>query len=103
MKYTENEGFHDVYFLREYVLQAKNHKYLATPKPDDYLALRQRGSLEGMAESLYRLNHLKSTPNTNYGRTGTYDLASKLEGYSPATSFILDYVPKRKINPYESE
>ncbi|MEK6905888.1 MAG: hypothetical protein AABX24_05800 [Nanoarchaeota archaeon] len=50
-----------------------------------------------MTESSYRLNNFKSTPNTNYGRTGTYDLASKLDLYNPATSFTLNYVPERKI------
>lgn len=97
MQNTSNNGLHDVYFLREYVFQVKNHKYLATPKLDDYLTLRQRGSLEGMTESLYKLNNFKSTPNTNYGRTGTYDLASKLGLYNPATSFTLNYVPEREI------
>ena len=90
-----------MYFLREYVLQAKKHKYLSAPKPDDYLTLRQRGTLEGMAESLYRLNSSKPAPNAAYGKTGTYDIASRLGLYNPATSFTIDYTPKR--NPYQKE
>lgn len=104
MNNTGNDGFHDQYFLREYVLQAKNHKYLAAPKPDDYLTLRQRGSLEGMTESLYRLNNFKPAQNTTYGRTGTYDIASKLGAYNPATSVNMDlYSQKRDLYQKEKD
>jgi|SRR3989338_2181729 len=102
MQNTQNNGFHDLEFLRAYVLKAKDHKYLAIPPPDDYLIQRQRGSLEGMTESLYKLNNFKPAANTSYGRTGTYDLASKLGLYNPATSFTTDlYSPKR--NSYDQE
>ena len=96
------DGFHGVEFLRAYVLKVKDYKYLTTPKPDDYLSLRQRGTLEGMAENLYRLNNFKPAANTSYGRTGSYDLASKLGLYNPITSVTTDlYSPQRK--PYQKE
>ena len=95
--------FHETDFLKAYVKTQASHIYLPTPKQDDYLTLRQRGSLEGITENLYGLNNFRSTPNTTYERTGTYDLASKLDLYNPVTSFTLDYVPERKVNLYESE
>lgn len=102
MQNTENNGLHDTYFLRAYVLKPKDHKYFATPPANDYLIQRQRGSLEGMAESLYKLNNFKPAPNTTYGRTGTYDIASKMGLYNPATSVNVDlYRPKR--NGYQNE
>ena len=97
-----NKGFHGVEFLRVYVLKAKDHQYLATPLTNDYLIQRQRGQLEGMAESLYRLNSFKPATNTSYARSGTYDLATKTGLYNPATSVTVDlYSPKR--NPYQKE
>ncbi|MEK6904799.1 MAG: hypothetical protein AABX24_00175 [Nanoarchaeota archaeon] len=94
--------FHETDFLKKYVKKQVDHKYLTTPKPDDYLTLRQRGSLEGMTESLYRLNGSKLAANTLYARTGTHDIASKLRLYDPATSVNIElYSPKR--NPYQKE
>jgi len=98
----ENDGKHDVYFLRAYVLKAGEHKYLATPPTNDYLVQRQRGTLEGMAESLYRQNNIRPISNNSYARTGTYDIASKLGLYNPATSVTVDlYQPKK--NFYQKE
>ena len=98
MQNTGNNGLHETYFLRADVLKPKDHKYLVTPLTNDYLIQRQRGQLEGMAESLYRLNNGRTTPtaNSTYGKTGTYDLASKLGIYNPATSFSTDYTPEKK-------
>ena len=84
-------------YLREKLHHLQDiFKYLPTPKPDDYLTLRQRGSLEGLAESYGRL---KPVQNTSYGNSGTYDIAAKLGLYHPETSF--NYSPKR--NPYRKE
>ncbi|HLD40059.1 MAG TPA: hypothetical protein VJB13_02875 [Candidatus Nanoarchaeia archaeon] len=90
---SENKGYHDLEFLRAYVLKAKDHTYLATPPANDYVIQRQRGSLEGLAENLHRLNDYGSKANTSYSRTGTYDLASKLGLYNPVTS----YSPPRNL------
>jgi len=104
MQNTQNNGFHDLEFLRAYVLKPKDHKYLATPPPDDYLMKRQRGQLEGMIQQPYGQDNLKKTAsNTSYGRTGTYDIASKMGLYNPATSFTVNYVPERKRNSYHQE
>ena len=98
-----NNGFHDTYFMRAYVLKVTDHKYLATPPPDDYLMKRQRGQLEGLIKQHYGENDLKKTAsNTSYERTGNYDIASKLGLYNAATSFTMDlYAPKR--NSYQKE
>lgn len=80
-------------YLREklYALRDVFH-YLPAPKDNTYLMRRQRGELEGMAENRYeRLRPLSE----NHGRTGTYDIASKLGLYGPATSFSTDYPKKR--------
>ncbi|MEK6899792.1 MAG: hypothetical protein AABX05_01580 [Nanoarchaeota archaeon] len=74
-------------FIRGQLLSSKDYKYLATPKQEDYLTLRQQGQLEGIAE--------KS------GRTGTYDIASRLGIYNPITSFSADYSPNRR--PYNNK
>ncbi|GEM_PF-4778333 len=100
MQNTQNYGFHGIEFLRGYLEQQKKHKYLATPKPDDYLTLRQRGSLDGLTESLHRLNNYP-TSNTSQ-KTGTYPIATKLGLYNPATSFTLNaYAPNR--SSYQKE
>ncbi len=92
------KDFPNLYFLRAYVQNITNHKYLATPPNNDYLIQRQRGQLEGMTENLYRLNQPKSTSNTSYARAGNYDIASKLGLYNPTTSVTVDlYQPKRNI------
>src|SRR3989344_1212315 len=106
MQNTQNNGFHDLEFLRAYVLKPKDHKYLATPPPDDYLMKRQRGQLEGMVQQSYGQDNLKKTASNNsYGRTGTYDIASKLGLYNPTTSFTapLYAPPEGKRNPYQKE
>ena len=99
MQNTGNKGFHDIYFLREYLFKSKDHKYFTTPPANDYLTQRQKGSLEGMAESLYQLNNFKPAPNTTYGRAGTDDIASKLGLYNPTNLDL--YQPKR--NSYLKE
>ena len=75
-------------------------KYLPASIDNDYLVRRQRGELEGMAESMYRL---RPTQNNGSQRTGTYDIATKLGLYNPATSFTVNYAPERKRNPYQRE
>lgn len=100
MQNIENNGLHETYFLRAYVLKPKDHKYFATPPANDYLLQRQRGSLEGLAENMSR--YKTPAANTSYTRTGTYDIASKLSLYNPVTSVNVDlYSPK--INPYQKE
>lgn len=103
-----SNGLHDTYFLRAYVLTPKDHKYFATPPANDYLLQRQRGQLEGMTESLYKLNKFRSASNSSYsnasyGKIGRYDIASKLGLYHPTTSFTVDYTPGRKRNQYDTE
>ncbi len=93
--------FHETDFLKKYVKKQGDHKYLAAPKLDDYLTLRQRGSLEGMTESLYRLNG-SSPANTPYARTGTHDIASKLGLYNPVTSVNIELYSPKKI-PYQKK
>ena len=104
MQNTGNNGLHETYFLRAYVLKPKEHKYLTTPPANDYLIQRQRGQLEGMAESLYRLNNGKTTPtaNTSYARTGTYDIASKL-GLYDSVSFNASSLYSQKSNLYQKD
>lgn len=104
MQNTENYGYHDVHLLRELLHETKKHKYFATPPTNDYLVQRQRGQLEGLTESLYRLNNFKPASNTSYGRTGTYDIASRLGLYNPATSVNVDlYQPKRDPSQKEKD
>lgn len=96
-------GYHDLYFLRALV---KNPlKYSLAPKPDDYLSRSQSGSLDGLAESMHRLNSSNSASNAaniSYARSGTYDIASKVGLYNPLTSVSVNsYAPKR--NPYQTE
>ena len=83
-------------YLREklYALRDVFH-YLPATKDDTYLMRRQRGELEGMAENRYERLKLLSE---NHGRTGTYDIASKLSTLRyPATSFSTDYPKKEAI------
>ncbi|MBI2125679.1 hypothetical protein HYU08_03940 [Candidatus Woesearchaeota archaeon] len=77
-------------------------KYLPALIDNGYLVRRQRGELEGMTENRYRL---RPAQNSNPQRTGTYDIATKLGMYNPATSFTAPlYVqPERKRNPYQRE
>ncbi len=87
-------------YLREKLHGLKDiFNYLPAPRDNGYLIRRQRGELEGLAESYSRLNPAQ---NTTYGSTGRYDIASILGLYNPATSFSADlYSPKR--NSYQKE
>ena len=101
-KAEQNDGLHEKRYMREklHALQGA-FTYFSTPKQEDYLTLRQRGSLEGLAESLYKL---KSAQNNNtYGSSGTCDIAPTLGLYNPASSFSANYSPGRKRNPYDRE
>ena len=94
-------------FMREYVKkQAEQFKYLTAPPPlNDYLIQRQRGQLEGLAESLYRQNNVRQdnsrASNTSYSRTANYDIASKLGLYNPLDSVNIGYSPRKNL--YQKE
>ena len=108
-------SLHESDFLKGYVKTQASHNYLATPKLDDYLTLRLR---EGINKKCIRCQeasnkevcnacmdksaNFKPAANTSYARTGTYDLASKMEPYNPSTSANIDlYSPNR--NQYHQE
>ena|SRR3989344_5340553 len=90
-------SLHETDFLKGYVKTQASHTYLPPSKLEDYLTVSLR---EGTTKTLYKSD--KSPSNTSYARTGTYDIASKLGLYNPATSVNVDlYSPKR--NPYQKE
>ncbi len=91
-------AFHETDFLKAYVKTQASHTYLPAPKLEDYLTISLR---EGISKNMFEPH--KSASNVTYGRTGTYDIASKLELYNPATSFTVNYVPGRKRNLYDQE
>ena len=80
-------ALHETDFLKGYVKTQASHTYLATPNLEDYLTVSLR---EGTNKSIYGSNPSESA---SYGRTGTYDLASKLGLYNPVTS----YSPPRNL------
>ncbi|MDP3698534.1 MAG: hypothetical protein Q8R47_03025 [Nanoarchaeota archaeon] len=89
-------SFHETDFLRGYVKTQASHTYLPAPKLEDYLTLSLR---EGSNISKYEST---KPVNTAYGRTGNYDIASKLGLYNSADSIDIDaYSPKR--NSYQKE
>ncbi len=112
MKERQNATmFHETDFLKTYVKTQASHTYLPAPKLEDYLTISLR---EGTNKKCSRCQEpsnkevcnacvYKSASNVTYGKTETYDIASKLELYNPATSFTANYVPERKINLYNQD
>lgn len=98
----QNDGLHEKRYMREKLHSLKDiFTYLPAPKDDSYLLRRQQGSIDGLAESMYRLKPAQN--NNAYGSAGTYDIASKLGLYNQATSFTADIYSSQKRNLYQKE